>query len=112
MEEDAKAPGKLFVPSLIIAIFAVSLSVPMLSIVTVDIAHTFLGESAISLATAAQVNSINKIAEVAFAIAMGFITVKFRSKPLLLVGAVFLLISAIGGYLFSYHRDSPVLLHS
>jgi len=91
--------GKLLVPALIIALFAVSLSIPMLSVVTVDIAMTFIGSAdQAALGATAQVNTVNRAAEVVFALAMGFLTVKFRSKPLLLLGAGFLLASAIGSY--------------
>jgi predicted MFS family arabinose efflux permease len=92
-------PGKLFVPALIIATFAVSLSIPMLSVVTADIALTFMGTAdQTALGLAAQVNTVNRAAEVVFALAMGFLTIKLKSRSLLLIGTVFLLTSAIGGF--------------
>src|SRR5512134_2984831 len=94
-----ETPGKLFVPALIIAIFAVSLSIPMLSVVTADIALTFMGTAdQTALGLAAQVNTANRAAEAVFALAMGFLTVKLKSRSLLLIGTIFLLTSAIGSF--------------
>jgi hypothetical protein len=65
--------GKFLVPALIIALFAVSLSIPMLSVVTVDIAMTFIGSAdQAALGATAQVNTVNRAADVVFALAMGF----------------------------------------
>ena len=95
----ADPTGKLFVPALVLAGFAVGLSNPMLSMLTVDIANTFFGNaSPVSLGLVAQIGTVNSAAEVAFALLMGFLAVRFRSKPLLLLGAVFMFISAVGSF--------------
>ncbi len=95
----AKDSGKLFVPALIISFFAVTLSVPMLSLLTVDISQTFFGNTgAIAVGQVAQVSTINRLFEVLFALAMGALTIRFKSKPLLLMGVIFLFVSAIGSF--------------
>jgi predicted MFS family arabinose efflux permease len=96
---EADPTGRLFVPALVIAGFAVGLSTPMLSILTTDMANTFFGNaSPVSLGLVAQVGTVNNAAEVVFALLMGFLAVRFRSKPLLLLGAVFMFISAVGSF--------------
>jgi predicted MFS family arabinose efflux permease len=96
---EQKTPGRLFVPALIIAYFAVTLSVPMLSLLTVDMAKTFFGNAEpVALGLVAQVNTVNRAAEVLFALLMGALTVRFRNRPLLLLGVVFLFVSAVGSF--------------
>ena len=100
-EKPAKADstGKLFVPALVLAGFAVGLSNPMLSMLTTDIANTFFGNaSPSSLGRIAQIGTVNNIAEVLFALLMGFLAVRFKSRPLLLLGAGFMFISAVGSF--------------
>ena len=95
-----ESPRKLFVPAIIISFFAVIISVPMLSMLTVDITQTFFGNaSTIALGQVAQVSTINRAAEVLFAIVMGALTLKFKNKTLLLLGVSFLLISSVGSFL-------------
>ena len=96
---EQKTPGRLFVPALIIAFFAVTLSVPMLSLLTVDMAKTFFGNAEpVALGLVAQVNTVNRAAEVLFALLMGALTVRFRNRPLLLLGVAFLFVSAVGSF--------------
>jgi len=96
---DAKSSENVLILTLIIALFSVSLSGPILSVVSLDIAQTFLGNTnPTSVNATAQINTINRIAEAVFALIMGFLTVKFRSRQLLLVGTLFILISALGSY--------------
>jgi predicted MFS family arabinose efflux permease len=104
-EEDKKVtekkaiPGKLFVPTLIIAGFAVGLSGPMLSMLSVNISMTYFGNTQpTSIGLVSQIGAINSVAEVLFALLIGFLAVRFRSKPIILLGATLLLISAIGSF--------------
>ncbi len=91
--------GRWFVPSLIVATFATSLSIPMLTLLTVDFARTFLGSAdPASVGIAAQTSTINSAAEVVFALLMGFLAVRFKHKPLLLMGIVLVVISAVGNF--------------
>jgi len=98
-EVEKEPLGKFFVPSLIIVGFVTGLSVPMLSLLTIDIARTFFGNAEpATLAAVAQIGTVNSAAEVLFALLMGILAVRFRSKPLLLLGVAFMFISAVGGY--------------
>ncbi len=101
VEETAggESPGKLFVPALIVVTFAVFLSTPILTLLTVDMARTFFGNvDAASLGAVAQIGTVNSAAEVAFALLMGVLAVRFRQKSLLLVGIALVAVSAIGSF--------------
>ena len=104
MSEEAtageKSPaGRWFVPSLVITCFAVNISVPMLSLLTVDFAKTFIGSGdPATVGIVAQTSTVNSAAEVVFALLMGFLAVRFKHKPLLLVGVVLVAISAVGSF--------------
>jgi len=100
MQKDrSEYPRRLFVPALIVSFLAVTISVPMLSILTIDITQSFFGNAEpIALGQVAQVSTINRGAEVLFAIAVGFLTLRFKNKPLLLLGVSILFVSAVGSY--------------
>jgi DHA1 family bicyclomycin/chloramphenicol resistance-like MFS transporter len=87
-------PGRLFIPSLSISNFAVFISGPLLALLTVDIASDLY----VSVSVAAQIVSVNAIAEVVVGLAIGFLAVKYRHKSLLLTGVALVAISAIGGF--------------
>jgi predicted MFS family arabinose efflux permease len=89
------SPRKLLVPSIVAALFAVSLSTPMLRLFTRDFATTFQVPTAI----AGQASTVNGAAEVVFAFLMGFFAVKFKHRSILLVGVLLTAVSAIGSYL-------------
>jgi len=93
------SPGRLFVPSLIVVTFAVFLSTPILTLLSVDMANTFFGSAdAASLGAVAQVGTVNSAAEVVFAFVMGFLAVRFKHRSLLLLGMSLVVISAVGSY--------------
>ncbi len=85
---------RMFVPSLAIAGFAVLIPALMLTLFTVDIALTFH----VSVGVAAQLSTVNSIAQVVFALLMGVLAVRFRHKSLLLIGLLFIVASAIIGF--------------
>ena len=95
-----KSPaGRWFVPSLVIASFAVNISIPMLTLLTVDFAKTFFGSAdPATVGIVAQTSTINSAAEVVFALLMGFLAVRFKHKPLLLAGVALVAISAVGNF--------------
>jgi predicted MFS family arabinose efflux permease len=104
---EKESMGKLLVPSLIVVFFAVTLSVPMLSLVTVDMAETFFGNAEpVALGLVAQINTVNRAAEVLFALLMGALTIRFKNRPLLLLGVVLLSVSAVGGF---FAPNLPIL---
>ena len=94
-----RTAGRWFVPALVVASFATSISGPMLRLLTVDFAKTFLGTAKpASVGLVAQISTVNGAAEVVFALIMGLLAVRFRHKPLLLAGVVLVAISAVGGF--------------
>jgi hypothetical protein len=65
--------GRWFVPSLVITCFAVNISIPMLTLLTVDFAKTFLGSGdPVAVGIVTQTSTINSAAEAVFALLMGF----------------------------------------
>jgi predicted MFS family arabinose efflux permease len=94
------SPGKLFLPSLIISCFAVTISIPMLTLLTVDMAMTFFGNAQpAAVGAVAQLSTVNAAAVVVFALLMGVLAIRFKHKPLLLVGVLLVVISAAGSFL-------------
>jgi predicted MFS family arabinose efflux permease len=90
-----KAEGnRMFIPSLAVAGFAVAISAPMLSLLTVDIAASF----SVPVGVAAQLSTVNNAAEVIFALLMGALAIRFRHKSLLLIGTLLVIVSAIVGF--------------
>ncbi len=101
--------GRSFVLALSIAFFAMTITGPIASLLSLDIAKTFFPTSfsagaSPQLQTAAvgavtQIVTINLLFEVLFALAMGVVALRFRHKSLLLAGVALITISALGGYL-------------
>jgi predicted MFS family arabinose efflux permease len=99
---DAKPESskRLFVPSLTILMFAVSMSGVMITIFLPEIAETFLGstdKTAIGLAS--QTATVNGAAEVILAFLMSVLAVRFRHKSLLVVGALLVIFANAGSFL-------------
>jgi predicted MFS family arabinose efflux permease len=93
-------PGKLFLPSLVISCFAVNISIPILTLLTVDMAITFFGNALpATLGAMAQLSTLNAAAMVVFALLMGALALRFKHKPLLLVGVLLVAVSAVGSFL-------------
>ncbi|MCJ7559769.1 MFS transporter [Candidatus Bathyarchaeota archaeon] len=96
-----KAPPKrLFLPSLAIAFFSVSISNTIITLLAVDIAKTFFGSAnAAAVGAVSQLSTFNAAAEVVFALLLSILAIRFRHKPLLLVGVIFVVVSAVGSFL-------------
>ena len=86
---------RLLIPSLVIGTMSVSLSVTILQLFLVDIGNTFN----VSVGTASQLATFNHAGEFVSALLMGILTVRFRYKPLILAGMLFVLFSAAGSFL-------------
>jgi DHA1 family purine base/nucleoside efflux pump-like MFS transporter len=94
-----ESPKKLFVPSLTVLIFAISMSSVTLSLFLPEIAKTFLGsadQGAVGIAS--QTGAVNSAAEVVLAFVMSVIAVRFRHKSLLIAGAVIVVFSNVGSF--------------
>ena len=97
---EKKSPKRLFVPSLTILIFAISLSSGVLTLFLPEIAETFFGSTdRTAIGLVSQTSTINNVAEVIFAFIMSFLVIRFKHKSLLTVGAVLVIISTIGSFL-------------
>jgi predicted MFS family arabinose efflux permease len=95
-----ESPKRLFVPSLTILIFAISLSGGVLSLFLPEIANTFLGStSRAAIGIAGQTGAVNNAAEVVLAFLMSFLAIRYKHKSLLVIGAVLVIISAVGSFL-------------
>ena len=85
----------LLVPAMIITTAAVSASSGILTLFTVEIADIFQ----VSLGVASQLSTINYVGEFVFALLMGVLAVRFKYKPLIMVGVLFVIVSAVGSFL-------------
>ena len=91
--------GRMFLPSLSAAFFAISISGPVFALLTVDIAKTFFGSAdQAAIGATSQISTVNNAAEVALALLMGVLAVRFKHKSLLLAGVALVAVSAIGGF--------------
>jgi predicted MFS family arabinose efflux permease len=84
-------PKRIFVPSLAIVSFVVSIPGLILTILIVDMAAAFN----VPVGVAAQLSTVNSIAQVVFALLMGAFAVRFRHKSLLLIGTFLVILSAV-----------------
>lgn len=96
---EKEPPRRWFLPSLAIAIFAISISDAIITLLAVDIAKTFFGSAdAAAVGAVSQLSTFNAAAEIAFAILLSVLAIRFRHKPLLLAGVILVVISAVGGF--------------
>jgi predicted MFS family arabinose efflux permease len=91
---DKESHGRLLVPALVIGTMSVSVSVTILQLFLVDIGSTFN----ISIGIASQLATINHAGEFVSALLMGALAIRFSYKPLILVGMLFVLFSAVGSF--------------
>lgn len=97
---DTEPPKRLFLPSLAIAVFSAGISNAVITLLAVDIAKTYFGYSGpAGVAAVSQLTTINAAAEITFAILLSVLTVRFRYKPLLLIGMALVVASAVGSFL-------------
>lgn len=97
---EKKSPKRLFVPSLTILVFAISLSSGVLSLFLPEIAETFFGSTdRTAIGLVSQTSTINNAAEVIFAFIMSILVIRFKHKSLLTAGAALVIISTIGSFL-------------
>lgn len=99
---------KSFVPSIFLVSFAASIAGPILTLLSRDIARTFFPSSFVAGASlaaqtaavgiVAQLSTINSVADVTIALLMGVLIIRFKNKPLILTGALLVLVAAAGGY--------------
>lgn len=88
-------PSRLLIPAMIITTAAVHASSGILTLFTVEMAANFQ----VSLGVASQLATINYAGEFVFALLMGVLVVRFRYKPLIIAGVLFVIVSTIGSFL-------------
>jgi predicted MFS family arabinose efflux permease len=86
---------KLFLSALAFAVFAAAVIDVMLPLLLTDVAKTFQ----VQVGTALTISSISAIVGVAVGLLMAVLSVRFRHKPLLLLGVLFISAAALGTYL-------------
>jgi predicted MFS family arabinose efflux permease len=87
--------GRLSVPALTVAAFAVYISTPTINLLAVDFAKTFNVPTGI----ATMLFTANSSALAILALLMGFLAIRFKHRSLLLTGVLFVSISALGCFL-------------
>lgn len=97
---EKESPKRLFVPSLTILVFSISLSSGVLSLFLPEIAETFFSSTDKTvIGIVSQTSTVNNSAEVLFAFVMSILVVRFKHKSLLTLGAVLVIISTVGSFL-------------
>jgi predicted MFS family arabinose efflux permease len=86
--------GGLFLPSLVISYFATSPLGIVTGLFLLKMAETF----GVDKGFMGQINTFSSIVSVVFALLMGVLSVRLRHKSLLLIGLLFLGVSAVGCY--------------
>jgi DHA1 family inner membrane transport protein len=95
-----KAPGRRLVPAIVIAVFALSIASPTLTVLTREIATTFFGSATqATVGITAQLSTITNAAQVVTGVLMSFLAIRFGHKSLLMTGILLQLISAAGAFL-------------
>jgi len=98
----------LLVLAISIVFLTVQLSGPVLSLLAVDMAETFLPDSfapgtsqatqKAAVGVIKQTGTINSVFEVVAAVVLSFLAIRFRHKSLLLIGVGLVLVSAMGSF--------------
>jgi predicted MFS family arabinose efflux permease len=97
----------LFLPSLVISYFATSPIGIVTGLFLLKMAETF----GVDKGFMGQINTFSSIVSVFFALLMGVLSVRLRHKSLLLIGLLFLGVSAVGCY-FAWDINSIFMLYS
>lgn len=89
--------GKLFVPSLSLAFFSTWVIESLTGIFLIDVTETFFGASgAVELASTSQLVTISSIVSVVFAVLLGFLSVRYSHKGLMLMGSLAVTLGIVG----------------
>jgi predicted MFS family arabinose efflux permease len=92
-----KPLGRRFIFSLALVVFGTSMLDVLSSLFLVDLAKTFFGSSdPIYLGIVSQIVTISSIAAIAFGVLNGFLSVRVMHRTLLLIGALCIVIGAVG----------------
>jgi predicted MFS family arabinose efflux permease len=100
IDEERVSHGKLFLPSLAMSYFAAGPLGVLVSLLLIDIGNTFN----VSVGIMGQINTPYSIVAVVVALLMGSLSVRFKHKSLLLIGLLFINVSALGCFLASEYN--------
>jgi predicted MFS family arabinose efflux permease len=96
-EEKASSLGRFFVPSLAVAFFSTWIIESLTGVFLVDVATTFFGSpNPVAIATTGQLVTISSVVSVFFAVLLGFLSVTYNHKKLLLMGSFSVTIGILG----------------
>jgi len=90
--KERSSRGRLFLPSLAFSYFATGPLGVLISLLLIDIGETF----GVSEGVMGQINTLYSIVAVVIALLMGILSLRFKHKSLLLMGLLFIGISALG----------------
>jgi DHA1 family inner membrane transport protein len=98
--EEESSAGRLFVPSLAVAFFSTWIIESLTGIFLIDVAMEFFGSSnPVAIATIGQLVTISSVVSVVFALLLGFLSVRYSHKRLLLMGSFSVIIGVLGCFL-------------
>lgn len=88
------SPNRLFIPAMVVATAAVSVSTSILTLFVVDVASTFH----VPVGVASQLATVNHAGVLVFGLLMSVLVVRFKHKSLMLAGVLVTIIAAIGNF--------------
>ena len=98
--EEKSAAGRLFVPSLALAFFSTWIIESLTGVFLVDVASEFFGSSnPVAIATTGQLVTISSVVSIVFALLLGFLSVGYSHKRLLLMGSFSVALGILGCFL-------------
>ena len=95
--QEKHSQGRLFLPSLVFSNFATGPLGVLVSLLLIDIALTF----EVSVGIMGQMSTVSYVVAVIFGLVMGILSFRFGHKSLLMVGLLFVTISALGCFFAS-----------
>jgi predicted MFS family arabinose efflux permease len=90
--DEGQGVGRLVLPSLLVSRFAIGVPPLLVSLLLIEIGETF-GQS---VGAAGQISTASYVVAFVGALIMGFLSMKFNHKHLLLIGSAMLALAAIG----------------
>jgi DHA1 family inner membrane transport protein len=98
--EENPSAGRLFVPSLAVAFFSTWIIESLTGVFLIDVATEFFGSpNPVTIATTGQLVTISSIVSVIFAGLLGFLSVRYNHKRLMLMGSFAVALGILGCFL-------------
>jgi len=95
--EEKSSAGRLFVPSLAVAFFSTWIIESLTGVFLIDVTATFFGSpNPVTIATTGQLVTISSVVSVVFALLLGFLSVSYSHKRLLLMGSLGVTLGILG----------------